>query len=93
MGTYEMSHSKKKLSNRGSENRTNYRDWYDVLAKSFFHVLAVSTKGSLQKRKIRVLLVNGIQTKQELSVCYKNNGHSDISNSRSKSLVLKDLQK
>ena len=79
-------------SNRSSANRTNYRDRYEFLVKGLLNALEAAKNRSLQKRIVRALLVNGIQTQQELRACYHNNDHLDISNGRSKSLALKDLK-
>ena len=78
-----------KSSSRGSENRTNYGYRYKFLVKGLFDALKAAKDRPIQKRIVRALLVNGIQTQQELRDCCKNDGHADLS---SKLLALKDLK-
>ena len=80
-------------TSRHSENKTDYKQKYDYLVKSLFDALKVSKKGSVQKRMIRAMLVNGIQTQHELRSCCLANGHANIANGHNKSQALMDLKK
>ncbi len=64
MGTHDTVPSTidEKSSSRSRENRTNYRDRYKFLVKILFDPLKGSQKGSLQRRRIKSILVNGTQT-------------------------------
>ena len=80
-------------TSRHSENKTDYKHKYEFLVKSMFDALKVSKKGSIQKRIIRALLVNGIQTQQELRSCCMINKHASIANGNNKKQALLDIKR
>ena len=66
---------------------------YDFLVKSLFESMKASKKGSMQKRLMIVLIVQGIPTQKDLRLCCTKNSPADLSNGHKKAQALIDIKK
>ena len=76
-----------------TKNVRDYKERYNFLVKSLFDSLKVSKKGSIQRRFLRALIVQGIPTQKDLRLCCINNSHADLSNGHNKAQALIDIKK
>ena len=75
-----------------SKNVRDYKEHYAFLVESLFESMEASNKGSIQKRLLRALIMQGIPMQKYLRLCCSKNSYANLSNGHNKAQALNDIK-